>query len=369
VLVPKAALSHVPILSIETERRMASFKRIIITVGAILFLTQSLPAQTTPVSLQSVEERLFNNHHIVNIVDDFLVFWDQAKDKAPAAQRRLWKRMVESKHQDYFDRAVYRTTDPAVRGEMLDEFLIRVPGQVEAIREFNKSVSDLGTSPLIEAAILFKVRFREYRQQRDIYIGLSMFRFDGAVRAVQNEEGVPDTLCLGAEVLSSYSREQIKIAITHEFFHLYHFAFLFQQPDQIYAAGFRSAHVPLMIEGMAVAGAEEVFPFEPRERYLHFATEELAVQQHDLAQNAGQFLALMRAEASPDQYEQWFTNTHAGEAPSRGGYLLGYEVAKRVMAAYGLEKMVRMTPDELREHAESQLSMMANQHVLLMTTH
>jgi hypothetical protein len=346
---------------------MASFKRIIIAVGIILLCAQSPFAQIR--SAQSVLEQLLDNQHVINIVDDFLVFWDQARDKTPATQRRLWKRLVENKHQDYFDRAVYRTTDPATRRELLDEFLIRVPGQVEAIREFNKSLSDLGTSPLIEAFLHFKVAFHEYHQQRDIYIGLSMFRFDGAVRAVQNEEGLPDTLCLGAEVLSGYSREQIRIAIAHEFFHLYHFGFLFQQPNQVLAAEFRTAYIPLMIEGMAVAGAEEVFPYEPRERYLHFATEDLAAQQQNLVQNSGQFLALIREGASPEQYEQWFTNTHTGEAPPRGGYLLGYEVAKRVMSAYGLKRMVRMTPAELREHAEEQLASMANERTLLITTH
>ncbi len=348
---------------------MASFKRIIIAVGVILVFTQSPFAQSRTVTYQSVLERLLDNQHVINVVDDFLIFWDQAKDKAPSTQRRLWKRLVENKHRDYFDRAVYRTADPNARRAMLDEFLIRVPSQVEAIREFNRSISDVSTSPLIEAVIFFKVRFREYHQQRDIYIGLSLFRFDGAVRPVQNEAGVPDTLCLGAEVLSGYTREQIRIAVAHEFFHLYHFGFLFQQPEQVSPAEFRTAHIPLMIEGMAAAGAEEVFPYEARESYLHFAREELTAQQQDLAQNAGQFLDLIREGAAPEQYGQWFTNSHDSDAPPRGGYLLGYEVARRVLSSVGLEQMVRMTPAELREHAEEQLAAMANERILLMVSH
>jgi Predicted Zn-dependent protease (DUF2268) len=348
---------------------MASLKRIIIAVGVILVFTQSPFAQTKAITYQSVLERLLDNQHVINVVDDFLIFWDQAKDKSPNIQRRLWKRLVENKHRDYFDRAVYRTTDPNARRAMLDEFLIRVPSQVEAIREFNRSISDVGTSPLIEAVIFFKVRFHEYHQQRDIYIGLSLFRFDGAVRPVQNEAGVPDTLCLGAEVLSSYTREQIKIAVAHEFFHLYHFGFLFQQPDQVSQLEFRTAHIPLMIEGMAAAGAEEVFPYEARESYLHFAKDELTTQMQDLARNAGEFLDLIREGAAPEQYGQWFTNTHDSDAPPRGGYLLGYEVARRVLASVGLEQMVRMTPAELREHAEEQLAAMANERILLMVAH
>jgi len=350
---------------------MASFKRIIFAVCAFLLLAPASLANSNPnpVSYQSILERLLDNQHVVNIVDDFLVFWDQAKDKTPGRQRKLWKRLVESKHQEYFDRAVYRTSDPKVRRAMLDEFLIRVPSQVEDIREFNKAITDVGTSPLIEVAIFFKMRFREYHQQRDIYIGLSMFRFDGAVRAVQNEAGVPDTLCLGAEVLSGYSREQIRIAIAHEFFHLYHFGYLFEQPDGLSIYDFRTAHIPLMIEGMAIVGAEEVFPYEPLERYLHFATDQLASQERDLSQNAGQFLELIREQATPDQYEGWFTNSQSGEAPQRGGYLLGYEVARRVMSAYGLDQMIRMTPAELREHVEEQLASMANERILLLATH
>jgi len=347
---------------------MASFKRMTIAIGVILFLAEAPLAQTRTVTYQSVIERLLDNHHVINIVDDFLTFWDQAKDKTPRVQRRLWKRLVESQHQDYFDRAVYRTTDPKARRALLDEFLIRVPSQVEAIREFNHTMFDVRASPFLDAVISFKVRFREYQQQRDIYVGLSMFRFDGAVRPVQNEEGVPDTLCLGAEVLSSYSREQIRIAIAHEFFHLYHFGFLFQHPEQVSPPEFRTAHIPLMIEGMAAAGVEEVFPYESREAYLHFTKDEITVQQQELVQNAWQFLDLIRAGAPPEEYEQWFTKSHLGEAPPRGGYLLGYEVSKRVLSAFTLDQMVRMTLAELREHAEEQLAAMANEQILLMAS-
>jgi Predicted Zn-dependent protease (DUF2268) len=345
---------------------MVSLKRVIIAFGVILFFTQSPLAQTQPLSYQSVLERLLDNQHVINIVDDFLVFWDEAKDQPLRTQRRLWRRMVENKHRDYFDRAVYRTTDPVVRREMLNEFLIRVPSQVDAIREFNRNITDLSTSPLIEAFIFFKARFRDYKQESDLYIGLSMYRFDGAVRPVQNDEGEPDTLCLGAEVLSDYTRDQLRVALVHEFFHLYHFSFLFKDADEIPTAEFSTAHIPLMVEGMAVAAAEEVFPYQPRELYLHFDSGELAAQQRDLPENALQFLRLIRDSAPPAEYQQWFTHAHLGDAPPRGGYLLGYEVVKQVMSTYGMEQMVRMSLSELREHAEEQLSALGNERVLLM---
>jgi hypothetical protein len=353
---------------------MASLKRAIIAFGVVLFFAQSPLAQTEPssvpenqpLSYKSVFERLLDNQRVINIVDDFLLFWDEAKDEPLRTQRRLWRRMVESKHRDYFDRAVYRTKDPIVRREMLNDFLVRVPSQVDAIRQFNRSITDLATSPLLESYILFKARFREYKQQGDLYIGLSMYRFDGAVRPVQNDEGEPDTLCLGAEVLSGYSREQICVALVHEFFHLYHFSFLFKDIDEIPTAEFLTAHIPLMVEGMAVAAAEEVFPSHSREVYLHFDSGELTAQERDLPVNAIEFLRLIREDAPPPVYQEWFTHAHLGDVPPRGGYLLGYEVVKRVMSTYGMEQMLRMSPAELREHAEEQLAALGNERLLLM---
>jgi len=48
--------------------------------------------------------------------------------------------------------------------------------------------------------------------------------------------------------------------------------------------------------------------------------------------------------------------------------LLGYEATRRVMSAYTLEQMVRMTPAELRQHSEEELAAMASSGVLLMAS-
>jgi hypothetical protein len=99
---------------------------------------------------------------------------------------------------------------------------------------------------------------------------------------------------------------------------------------------------------------------------LHFSKDELEAQQQDLAQNSSRYLELVRIGAPAEEYSQWFTNSHIGDAPPRGGYLLGYEVTRRVLASYTLEDMIRMSPAELREHAEEQLAAMSNERILLM---
>lgn len=339
---------------------MSSLKTTALLLAAILLFGQ--PAFAAPRSTvdKSIVESLLEGPRVVNIVDDFLLFYDAAKGKTLRRQRRLWKQMVESKHQNYFDRAVYRNADPAERRAMLNEFLIRVPFHVEAIRQFNQVFSDY----FVEALVSFKYyRFREYRQQHDIYLGLSLFGFDGSVRPLHNDLGIPDTLCLGAEVLADYTPEQVKVTIAHEFFHLYHFSFLFQHPS---LSEIRSAHMALMIEGMAVAGTEEAIPFKDRPLYLHFSDEDFVAQTEELSLSSERYLALMRGDAPPAEYEKWFTNEAWDRVPPRGGYLLGYELTRRIMAIFTLEQMVRMSPAQLREHAEEQLSAMAGEQLMLM---
>ena len=340
---------------------MSGLKTIALLLAATLLFGQLAFAAPRSNVDQSVIESLLEGPKIINIVDDFLLFYDAAKGKTLRRQRRLWKQMVESKHQNYFDRAVYRGASPADRRAMLNEFLIRVPWHVEAIRNFNRAFSDY----FVEALVSFKhSRFREYRQQHDIYLGLSLFGFDGSVRPLHNDSGIPDTLCLGAEVLADYTPEQVKITIAHEFFHLYHFSFLFQQPS---LSEIRSAHMALMIEGMAVAGTEEAIPFKERPLYLHFSEEDYLAQTEAISYSSERYLDLVRGDAPPAEYEKWFTNEARDRVPPRGGYLLGYELAKRIMAIFTLEQMVRMSPAELREHAEEQLSAMAGEQVLLIT--
>jgi hypothetical protein len=349
---------------------MPGLKRIAALIAITSLFAQYQPAAANPAfdlsplerySLErSVLERLLDNHKVINIVDDFLAFWDVAKDKSPRRQRYLWRRMVENRHRDYFERAIYGEATIEERRALLDEFLLRVPPQVEAMREFNRKAYLL----ISEALVNFKhYRFRDYFQQREIYIGLSMFRFDGAVRPVGNDEGIPDTLCLGAEVISGYTPDEARVAIAHEFFHLYHFDFLFDDPE---LADFHTPHLPLMIEGMAVAATEESFPFQPRSLYLHFDESELEAQQADLALNAARYLNLIHSGATIEACRSWFTSSPVEEGgPPRGGYLLGYEVTRRLGAYYTLEQMVRMTPEELREHVEEQLAAIAGSGVLL----
>jgi hypothetical protein len=336
---------------------MTILRKITIAIALFcIFGVSSVFAKPIPDTISGLHE-----HKVINVVDDLLAFWDQSRGLSLRRQRRAWTRLVETKHRDSFEKAIYRGADESQRRVILDQFLLRLAWQIGAIREFNKTAPELVERGLLD----FKSRFPEYSQERDIYIAPSMFMFDGSVRPVQNEEGVPDTLCLGGDVLSGYTAEQFQMVIAHELFHLYHFGFLMRDASP---AEFRTGHLPLIIEGMAVAGTEMIYPYLPASSYLHFSDDELAAQEVDLMFSSRRFLTLLSDGSPSEQYESWFTNTADPTVPPRGGYLLGYEVAKRVLATYTMEQMVRLTPAQLREHVEEQLLEMSTDQIILLAS-
>src|SRR5262245_19675257 len=316
---------------------------------------------------------LLDNHRIVNMLDDVIAFYDQAAGESIFKQRLLWKRTVERKYSDFFNRAVFRNADQDMRLAMIDRFLELLPGRIEAIRQFNQTA----TESVFQGLLNFKYRFPDYKQQRDIYIGVSLFTFDGTVRSVNNDLGLPDTLCLGADVLSGYSPDQARIVVVHELFHLYHYAILLGRAFRLAGPGLVfqqeifthliAAYVPLMVEGMAAAASEQIYPGYPVTMYVHFTPDELSAQESNLVDNAQAFLNMMREGYLPYQYEKWFTGAYEG-IPKRGGYLLGYEVTKRALAGASLEQLARMTPSQLGQEAEGQLSSIVTSGLVIMAS-
>ncbi|HYM01272.1 MAG TPA: DUF2268 domain-containing putative Zn-dependent protease, partial [Blastocatellia bacterium] len=323
--------------------------------------------------LPPAAEIILDGNQIVNMLPDVLAFWDIAQGKRLSHQRALWVRMVESKYKDYFERAVYRGADQDSRMAILDSFLTQLPSRIRLIRQFASRAPEA----IVDAMIDFKARFPHYAQARDIYLGVSLSMFDGAVKPVGNPFGVPDTLCLAADILSNYSPDQLKILLVHEVFHLYHFDYLFAGVYKQYNVGLVfdqevmnrlvASYVPLMVEGMAVEASEEIYPGYPLTMYLHYTGQQLADQQDELVQSAQDFLEMIKSGALPYQYDRWFNGNYDG-IPRRGGYLLGYEVTKRSLQSSNLELMMHRPPEQLGEEAVNQLSTMIGEKVVLMAS-
>ena len=127
-----------------------------VAIATTLFLVFGLSSISQAKAAPSEELGFFlEQPRIVNVVDDFLTFWDHTRGMSLRRQRRAFVRMVENKHRDYFERAVYRGASEADRRIMLDNLLLRVPWHVGAIREFNKTAPDIVAQGLRDFSIPF----------------------------------------------------------------------------------------------------------------------------------------------------------------------------------------------------------------------
>lgn len=353
---------------------MKSFRTFLFACSAVLLVLQlgsAARAEGSADALAPGSEQMLDGHQIINLLPDVIAFSKTASGLKPSKQRILWTRTVENRYRDYFERAVYRGADADTRREMLDSFLAQLPDRIPAIQKFSTQAGEL----IVDSMIDFKARFPNYIQQRDIYVGVSFFGFDGTIKPVSNELGVPDTLCIGSEVAAGYSTDQLKIALVHELFHLYHFNYLFAGVYKSYGLGMVydqevmnrlvAAYIPLMVEGMAVAASEQIYPGRPLTMYLHFSSEQLSSEQDEIVQSAQDFLSMIKMGALPYQYDRWFNGAYDG-IPKRGGYLLGYDAVKQSMQVTGLETLARMSPQQLGEEAVAQLSTMIGDKVILM---
>ena len=353
---------------------MLKLRAIVLLLVSVLF-TRLAPCAVASSAggVPPAADIILDGNQIVNMLPDVLAFWDAAQGKRLSHQRALWTRTIETKYKDYFERAVYRGADQDTRMAILDAFLTQLPAKIGQIRQF----ASQGPEAVVDAMIDFKARFPHYNQQRDIYLGVSLSIFDGSVKPVGNEFGVPDTLCLAADVLASYSPDQLKILFVHEMFHLYHFDFLFAGVYKQYNVGLVfdqevmnrlvASYIPLTAEGMAVDASEEIYPGRPLTMYLHYTDQQLSDQQDEIVQNAQDFLEMIKMGALPYQYDRWFNGTYDG-IPRRGGYLLGYEVTKHALESSNLEMMMRKSPEQLGELAVTELSTMIGEKVILMAT-
>src|SRR5215510_4562901 len=119
---------------------MSSLNRLFFALVALLLFSASVASRPPQPPAQA--DPLLDGHKVVNIVDDFLIFWEQAKGKPLRAQRPLFARLVEAKHHDYFERAVYRNAPAAERRALLNQFLAQIPAHVGALKQFNRTIDD-----------------------------------------------------------------------------------------------------------------------------------------------------------------------------------------------------------------------------------
>ena len=258
---------------------------------------------------------------------------------------RLFAEGVIQSHPEIYRRPDVFKTDPLT----LEKYLDQVTPYLPAIRKIHARVIK-ECEPIEES---FCARFPDFnRSQAEIYLMLSLFRFDGKI-----PHDNPRALFLGLDGLAKFHGASLPLGVilSHELFHLYHF--------QVNALPAPIDAIPLYRliwqEGLATYASASLNPK---------ATMADVLLDPQLARDGPKYVpAVARAlltqlESIDDETAARYLSYRRGsEIPSRMGYLIGYDIVARLAPTTSLIELARLRGRRLLSLMREQLRGLAAQ--------
>ena len=258
---------------------------------------------------------------------------------------RLFAEGVIQSHPEIYRRPDVFKTDPLT----LEKYLDQVTPYLPAIRKIHaRFIKEC--EPIEES---FCARFPDFnRSQAEIYLMLSLFRFDGKI-----PHDNPRALFLGLDGLAKFHGASLPLGVilSHELFHLYHF--------QVNALPAPIDAIPLYRliwqEGLATYASASLNPK---------ATMADVLLDPQLARDGPKYVpAVARAlltqlESTDDETAARYLSYRRGsEIPSRMGYLIGYDIVARLAPTTSLIELARLRGRRLLSLMREQLRGLAAQ--------
>jgi Predicted Zn-dependent protease (DUF2268) len=258
---------------------------------------------------------------------------------------RLFADEVIQSHPEIYRRPDVFKTDPPT----LEKYLDQVTPYLSAIRKIHaRFIKEC--EPIEES---FCARFPDFnRSQAEIYLMLSLFRFDGKI-----PHDNPRALFLGLDGLAKFHGASVPldVILSHELFHLYHF--------QVNALPAPIDTIPLYRliwqEGLATYASASLNPK---------ATMADVLLDPRLARDGPKYVpAVARAlvtqlESTDDEATARYLSYRRGsEIPSRMGYLIGYDIVARLAPTRSLTELARLRGQRLLSLMREQVRSLAAQ--------
>jgi hypothetical protein len=263
-----------------------------------------------------------NNLIIYDLIPDLLNFLRIAPAEKES-RARLFVQSVIQPHPEVYDRPQIFKTDTA----SLEQYLGALPAYLPAIKQIHDRFQEQYEP--IEADFLKEFPDFEFSKAR-VYLMLSLFRFDGKI-----PHDNPHLLLLGLDGLAKFhgADTRLSVILTHELFHVYHFQ-VNPLPRNIDDLGLYRL---IWQEGLATYVSKLLNPdaslaevlFDPRlaqegPRYIPVVARDLMAQLESVD------------DATTAKYLSYW---RGGQIPARMGYLIGYEIARKLAATKSVREL------------------------------
>jgi len=254
-----------------------------------------------------------SNLIVYDLIPDLFNFLRIAPEEKES-RARLFAQSVIQPHPEVYDRPQIFKTDNA----SLEQYLGVLPTYLPAIRQIHNRFQE--EYEPIEANFLKEFPDFDYSKAR-VYLMLSLFRFDGKI-----PHDNPHLLLLGLDGLAKFhgANTRLSVILSHELFHVYHFQVnpLPRNIDDV------ALYRLVWQEGLATYVSKQLNPdasladvlLDPRlaqegPKYIPVVARDLLTQLESVD------------DATTAMYLSYW---RGGRIPGRMGYLIGYEIARRM---------------------------------------
>ncbi|MEO7730250.1 MAG: DUF2268 domain-containing putative Zn-dependent protease [Kofleriaceae bacterium] len=225
----------------------------------------------------------------------------------------------------------------------------KLPSHVEDMRSISARMPEL----LRTGYARFSAAFPDVQWHGPVYVMPSLFNFDGGTRLI---DGKPQ-LVFAPDGIALYHAMDSKpdgpcAFFAHELFHIYHQQFFASAPDTETAVW-----QLLWTEGLATYVGAQLCPHATEAEVFISAT--LAI---DVPPKLALYARELRGQTGSTEDKiltRWFTAGTTGDVPSRAGYYLGYQVARRAARTYSLQQLARLDGPTVRALIDAELDALA----------
>jgi predicted Zn-dependent protease DUF2268 len=305
----------------------------------ILFLIICLASRNPALSARSAGDLIVHD-----LIPDLINFLRIAPEEE-ADRAKLFKKMVIQPHPEVYDRPQVFKTDP----ETLEKYLTELDEYLPAIKNIHQRFNDQRASIQTK----FLRTFPGFNTSRArVYLMLSLFRFDGKI-----PHDNPHMLLLGLDGLAKFHGPNVRLPVilSHELFHLYHFQInpLPRDADQV------ELYRLIWQEGLATYVSQVLNPD---------ASLADVLLDPRLAKEGPKFVPLLahgllaQLESRDDETAaRYLSYRRGGQIPARMGYLIGYEIAKRMATAHRLTELAQLRGHTLLNSVRQEMQNLAQE--------
>lgn len=246
------------------------------------------------------------------------------------------------------NRTLFANTGILLDDKHVDAYLNAVDAQLSAVHAMDQTLAQ--SIPSIAAS--FASAFPKFRPESVvIYLTPSMGVFDGMTQDVDGHHG----LLLGVDNIAA-ENPPLGVLVDHEMFHIYHHDvnptfFPTKSENDLYQYGI---YRQVWAEGLATYVSQQLNPGTTDVTALF--SKKLATLPVAQTQALGCLIEQRFDSRSADVADLLFDGSnHPPALPSRGGYLIGYLIAKDLGASHSLADLADMSGSSLEGAVRSRV--------------